>query len=996
MCIENGATLEVEAVKVPITVNTMDGKKLEVMIDPFDTMGEIKKQLEGESGLPANNQKLSMNGVEFSDDNNTARFYGIKEGSELDLEPKSIKLSVKMPDGKQYTLEISPSDTSDWIKSKIEKQCGMAAPRQVLKFEGKELPSGLATAKDMGLQNGSEIQVEIFQVPVIVNTMDGKKLEIMVDPADKLSAIKKQLEPESGLSADNQSIFLQGKELADDSVTAADYGIKAGSELDLEPKELNVVVEMPDGKTHTIAVKPSDTSDAIKARIEKQTGMAAPRQVLKVKGKELPGGSATVKDMGIQDGSAITVEVLKVPIVVNTIDGRQIKAMIDPSDKLGDIKKQLEGDSGVSADNQKLFFNGEELTDDDRKVADYGIQAGSELDLEPKSIKVTVEMPNGKAHTIEIKPSDTADNIKAKIADETGMAAPTQVLKFNGKQLPGGSTTVKDMGIQDGSKIQVGVLQVPVTVNTMDGKQIRVMVDPSDTLGAMKKRLEKESGLSADNQKLFLGGEELLDDDKVASDYGIKEGSELDLEPKSINVTVSMPDGTTHNVSVKPSDTSDAIKAAISAKSGMVPLRQLLKMDGKELPGGPATAKDMGIQDGSKIDVEIKTVPITVTTMDGEQIKAKIDPTETLGNIKKQMAKKAGLPASNQKLFFGGKELADDGKSAAAYGIKAGSELDLEPKTVKVTIDMPDGKAYEVNIKPSDTTDMIKAKIATETKMEAPRQVLSHDGKELPSGTPTTVREMGIREGSNVSVGIYKLPITVNAKDGTVVKVMMEPSETVGAIKMAVQRKVGIESSRQCLKLGEKELTDAHAKLSECGIKAGSVLTVEPHLDPIVLVDIKCGTLFAMDRDDVIAAGILTLNQGNKFDYLETAKDSAAKEKILKTMLDSPTLGVATQVVVEKLDVEDYELEEAEKVQNMWGVKLKKREKNKKGEELIFVDPKTGACGELSRKKCIELKVITPVKNGKHETLEEAEKDTMIYDKYITDIRQVFGVRSAT
>ena len=66
----------------------MDGKKIPIMVDPTDMLRDIKKQLEHESGIPADNQKLSMNaGNELADDTKTAAYYGNKEGTELDLEP---------------------------------------------------------------------------------------------------------------------------------------------------------------------------------------------------------------------------------------------------------------------------------------------------------------------------------------------------------------------------------------------------------------------------------------------------------------------------------------------------------------------------------------------------------------------------------------------------------------------------------------------------------------------------------------------------------------------------------------------------------------------------------------------------------------------------------------------------------------------------------------------------------------------------------------------
>jgi hypothetical protein len=72
--------------------------------------------------------------------------------------------------------------------------------------------------------------------------------------------------------------------------------------------------------------------------------------------------------------------------------------------------------------------------------------------------------------------------------------------------------------------------------------------------------------------------------------------------------------------------------------------------------------------------------------------------------------------------------------------------------------------------------------------------------------------------------------------------------------------------------------------------------------------------------------------------------------------------------------IDDCEMQEAEAVKIKWGVNLKKREQNKKGEGFIFVDLKTGASGELSRKKYLDIKFITP-------TLEEREKNDMTYEK---------------
>jgi hypothetical protein len=44
-------------------------------------------------------------------------------------------------------------------------------------------------------------------------------------------------------------------------------------------------------------------------------------------------------------------------------------------------------------------------------------------------------------------------------------------------------------------------------------------------------------------------------------------------------------------------------------------------------------------------------------------------------------------------------------------------------------------------------------------------------------------------------------------------------------------------------------------------------------------------------------------------------------------------------------------------------VTLRKTPRNKKGEEFIFLCQKTGVFGELSRKTCLEVAIITEVKD---------------------------------
>lgn len=607
-------------------------------------------------------------------------------------------------------------------------------------------------------------------------------------------------------------------------------------------------------------------------------------------------------------------------------------------------------------------------------------------------VEIFITSEDGKTLRLELDPSETIGNIKDAIAGTCKIIAGNQLLKFGDEIMNDNNASLEGIGIEDGSTLTVESVKVPITVTTMDGKQIQLMIDPTKTLSDIKSQLEGEAGLSRNNQRIFMDGEELLDNNKTGEDYGIKAGEKLYLEPKAIQITVEMPDRQINIIEVAPSDTRGIIKEKIAKKTGMAEPRQVLKFNGKEIASNE-TVKDLDIQDGSIVSVEVYKVPITVTTMDGKEIDVLVDPTETLDNIKRQLENDSSLPVHNQKLSMDSNELLDDNKAIASYGIKAGSELDLEPKFIKISVELPSGKTFKLDITLSHTSDKIKAAIAEETGIAASRQVLKFEGKELTNGGKATVRDMDIREGSVLNLEINRLPITVKTKDGKTISLEVEPSDTISAIKTVIQKETNLKPEKQCLKLGSKELTDSCGTAESSGIKEGSILTLEPRTDPIIFVDIKCSSLFAVDRDFVIDRQVLTPIDNSKLEFMEEAKDCVARDKLFFTMKNSPNLGVATQVVVEKTDVENYEVTDAARVKDMWGVDLKKREKNKKGEELIYIDPNTGAAGELSRKKCIDMKFITPVATQKGETLKENENDHMKYDKYISDIRNVFSLK---
>ena len=472
-----------------------------------------------------------------------------------------------------------------------------------------------------------------------------------------------------------------------------------------DPKTtMTIYVKTPFGggeKLEIDVVEPTTTIDEVKNMVqsilkEKKPKRNIPKEEIRLNFKTKPlKNSNTLDGCGIQDKDVLDMEPTIVYVKDLSKNNKVHTFTVDLDQPIQTLKKQIETKVGTPIKQQRLFFKKNLLNDDKPTYRSLGIQHKDTLELHP--MQIHVKTPQGKTVTLNVHPNDTIQDIKKQVEDKENIPVADQRLEFNGKELKNPKSSLNDNNICHGDTLNLQPMKI--NVRTSDGKKIIPIdnVQPTDTIGDIKKRVFKKEGIPIDEQRLAFHNKPLENDKHTLKDCGIVHNDTLDLEGMHIFVKENWTDKK-FKLFVEPNDTIDSVKDKIQKQEGHDKKNQYLIFKGVLLDDKP-TLKDYGIKHKNVLNLE--RMKIFIKDYKGKTFTLDVRPTDSIDDIKQQIQDREGHPKDEQCLFFHNDLLDNPMKTLQDHGIKHKDTLELKKKPMEVvTPKSPKGPEYTVGLSP--------------------------------------------------------------------------------------------------------------------------------------------------------------------------------------------------------------------------------------------------------------------------------------------------------
>ncbi|KAL3924630.1 MAG: hypothetical protein SGILL_000931 [Bacillariaceae sp.] len=827
---------------VEIDVDLPDGRSFKLVIDSEKTLPEMRCEIEEQFGLRIGGIRLNGELVQLPDNASLLTHLGTSINRNATLLVDAPEIRATLPNGEVARLQVMPSMTVGDLEKQIasmhpdlDMECHDIIPRN-----GGEPIDGRTSVKNIDLDAGFVLQERPQEMAIQINLTNGEIFSVHVMPDDDIDALREQIASITKVLPDHQHLTFNSQPI-EDGKSLGDQGIHKGVSISLEP--MRIRLEQASGKQIEIAVRPDFDFRKLKQLISDEISVAVDDQYLSFDGDRLQ-DKVLLSDSDVCNGDIVILEMYSISVLCWSGDVIRMDD-IGSKNTIQDVMESIRDQKEVPIEKQRIMLGGQPLTDDTRKtLKDLGIQHKDVLMLDnpekvDTSATATPKSTSKCAFSFLQKASSLLSSPKVHEAkDEENVSLNIEEGDDDDDDEEYRADASSDYEESSSSEEEREEDErVTFTVITQDVKPVTIEIAQEDSAADVRAKISEKVGVPLEDLRLSRHDyNSLVEDDFMPSPGDI-------LAVKSPTITVTADDGSKFELSALSETTVGDVKAYLEEQTGQsAEFLHIYPSESKsELSDDTPIKSDTNLrleivdpveeEASSASDEDEAPSCFSVTAPDGQILTIEINENDLARDVRKKIAKQAGIPIKDLRL-------AKDGSSVDKKFLPSpGDALCILLPDIRISL--PDGTKTKMPATASTTLDHVKAFLAKETGTAEDDQQLycyGMNGKELVTKLPKTMDAVDLK----MQTISKKLPttITIETPDEESFTLEINDSETAKSVRKRIAKQAGVASKGLRLTMNGLEI-DAKYMPSH-----GDVLTVEP---PVVVIEFVDGETMELE-----------------------------------------------------------------------------------------------------------------------------------------------------
>ena len=312
---------------------------------------------------------------------------------------------------------------------------------------------------------------------------------------------------------------------------------------------MKIFIKNLNGKTIIFEVKPNETINCLKQMIQDYEGILVDQQRLIFEGKYLE-NERSLNHYNVQNESTIYLNLelqgggysfITRNIIIKTYDQQTIKVNVNSEDKIRNLKKVIQHETGIPYFNQCLIFKGQ-ILNDDLYVLSYNISNNSILYLYLKSIytlfvdpcqvfdhspiQINIKETSGYTFNLNINPNEPIRTVKLMIQEKGLASLDHQKLLFNGVELQD-DVLIDFYNITNNDTLDLQIIfthpDIQIFVKSGCGfKTFTVDVNVYEKIESVIRKIETVMGIIFDDRFYLCYDCKILNKERTIADYNIQ------------------------------------------------------------------------------------------------------------------------------------------------------------------------------------------------------------------------------------------------------------------------------------------------------------------------------------------------------------------------------------------------------------------------------------------------------------------------------------------